>query len=118
MLRTVMAVLLGLTLTAAAWAQESGGEHARYAEGTHYKVLDNPGNVDEPGQVEVREFFSYICPHCFSLEPVIEDWLEDKPEHVNYVRSPVTFLQLFLILVTLAKIDAFAQHVLRLPQKW
>ena len=93
MLRTVMAVLLGLTLTAAAWAQESGGEHARYAEGTHYKVLVNPGNVDEPGQVEVREFFSYICPHCFSLEPVIEDWLEDKPEHVNYVRSPVTFLQ-------------------------
>ena len=39
MLRTVMAVLLGLTLTAAAWAQESGGEHARYAEGTHYLSL-------------------------------------------------------------------------------
>ena len=93
MLRTVMALLVGLTLTATAWAQESGSEHARYAEGTHYKVLDNSGNVDEPGKVEVREFFSYICPHCFSLEPMVESWLEDKPENVNYVRSPGTFLR-------------------------
>ena len=71
MLRTVMALLLGLTLTTVAWAQQSGGEHARYAEGTHYKVLDAPGNVDDPDKVEVREFFSYICPHCFSLEPIV-----------------------------------------------
>ena len=92
-LMTAMALLVGLGLAGTSVAAESGGEHARYAEGTHYKVLDTQGNVAGPGKVEVREFFSYICPHCYALEPLVEDWLENKPDNVDYVRTPVTFLR-------------------------
>lgn len=95
MLRKLMAaaaLLVGLGLAGGVGAAESSG-HARYAEGTHYKVLDTSGSVENPGRVEVREFFSYICPHCYSMEPLVHEWLENKPDNVDYVRTPVTFLR-------------------------
>ena len=90
MLRFVTALMLSLGLATTAVAAE---EHARYAVDTHYKILDVPGNVDDPSKVEVREFFSYACPHCYSLEPSVNQWLESKPDYINYVRTPVLFLQ-------------------------
>lgn len=42
-----------------------------------------------PGKVEVVEVFWYGCPHCFALEPFIENWLKNKPEYVEFVRVPV-----------------------------
>jgi len=41
--------------------------------------------------VEVIELFWYGCPHCYRLEPYIERWLEQKPDHVTYVRIPAIF---------------------------
>lgn len=67
--------------------------HAPYAVGTHYRVLDEPVDVDEPGKIEVREFFFYGCPHCFDAQPIVHDWLETKPSDVNFVRTPVLFLK-------------------------
>lgn len=67
--------------------------HAPYAVGTHYRVLDERVDVDEPGKIEVREFFFYGCPHCFDAQPIIHDWLETKPSDVNFVRTPVLFLK-------------------------
>ena len=92
-MRTLTILLLALasmTATATAWGQE---EHAPYAVDTHYRVLDEPVSVDNPDKIEVREFFFYGCPHCYDAEPIINDWLEDKPEDVNYVRTPVLFLK-------------------------
>ena len=89
MLRFVTALLMSLGLATAAVAAE---EHARFAVDTHYKILDVPGNVSDPSKVEVREFFSYACPHCYSLEPAVDKWLESKPEFIDYVRTPVLFL--------------------------
>lgn len=53
-----------------------------------YTTLAKPGRVDKPGQIEVREFFWYGCPHCYTLEPHITKWLQTKPADVNFVRSP------------------------------
>lgn len=38
-------------------------------------------------KVEVLEFFWLGCPHCYSLEPKLEAWLENKPEHAEFVRE-------------------------------
>jgi thiol:disulfide interchange protein DsbA len=92
-MRTLTTLLLALTsmiATAPAWAQEG---HAPYAVDTHYRVLDEPVSVDNPDKIEVREFFFYGCPHCYDAEPIIKDWLKDKPGDVNYVRTPVLFLK-------------------------
>jgi thiol:disulfide interchange protein DsbA len=59
-----------------------------YTAGKDYRVLINPGLVNKPNQVEVREFFWYGCPHCFRLDPYITQWLKTKPADVNFVRTP------------------------------
>jgi len=40
------------------------------------------------GKIEVAEFFWYGCPHCYSLEPHINQWAENKPDDVEFQRMP------------------------------
>ena len=32
--------------------------------------------------------FWYGCPHCYHLEPLVEEWLASKPDDVEFVRMP------------------------------
>ena len=61
---------------------------ARYIEGTHYVALDNPVRTVDPNKIEVVEIFWYGCTHCYSFEPLIENWEANIPEDVVFVRSP------------------------------
>ena len=88
---TTFIAVLGLTSTMTACAESA--EHAKYAAGTHYSVLDVPVATADPGKIEVREFFFYGCPHCYDAEPIVEDWLKTKGADVNFVRTPVLFLK-------------------------
>lgn len=59
----------------------------QFEEGRHYKLLPRPAEVQVPeGKVEVREFFWYGCPHCYTLEPHIAKW--KKPAAVEFVTTP------------------------------
>ena len=62
-----------------------------FTEGVHYQPI-SPAASTKAGQaqVEVVELFWYGCPHCYDLEPFVEDWLETKPESVVFVRMPAT----------------------------
>ena len=65
---------------------------ATYEEGTHYHALSQAQPVQTGDKIEVVELFWYHCPHCFALEPVLDDWLEKaKPENAEYVRTPGIF---------------------------
>src|SRR5262249_33733028 len=45
-----------------------------------------------PGKnVDVVEFFSYGCPVCAELEPVLQSWLKSKPADATFRRIPVMF---------------------------
>ena len=61
---------------------------ANFVAGKDYSVVANPGKVDDPGKIEVREFFWYGCGHCFTLEPYMQAWLRKLPKDVNFVRTP------------------------------
>lgn len=61
---------------------------ARFVEGTHYETLDRPVRTVDPSKIEVVEVFWYGCTHCYSFEPLIENWEESLPEDVVFVRSP------------------------------
>jgi thiol:disulfide interchange protein DsbA len=77
------------------WA---GGARAQGApvEGTHYTKLGQPAPVSAPaGKIEVVEFFSYGCPHCFALEPTLEAWAKRLPNDVVFKRVPVGFNALY-----------------------
>lgn len=88
-----MTRILAAWLTAASLALALPAGAAPFEAGRDYQVLDpvQPTEV-EPGQVEVREFFSYACPHCFTFRPKLHDYLAgEAPEAVALVRVPVTF---------------------------
>lgn len=59
-----------------------------YTAGKDYRVLSSQGPLDQPKQIEVREFFWYGCPHCYRLDPYVTQWLKTKPADVNFVRTP------------------------------
>ena len=68
-----------------------------YVEGEHYVIVDNPRRV-RGDRVEVMEFFSYACPHCYNFEPDLKDWVESNEEAVRFVRTPAVGNDYWLLL--------------------
>lgn len=88
-----MKFLLGLAvglslLSVSAVAAESP---AAFKPGVDYDLLSPPQPTDDPAKVEVKEFFSYGCSHCYEFEPDINAWLKRKPASVDFLRQPVAF---------------------------
>lgn len=83
------AASLGLGL-----ARTVNAQGAAPVAGQDYTQVASPAPVvAPPGTVDVVEFFSYACPHCFEFEPTLEAWLQRKPAGVHFHRYPVRFLQ-------------------------
>lgn len=82
---TRLLTLMSLTVLAALPAQ---AQPAQYVEGTHYEELSNSVRTSDPDKIEVTEVFWYGCQHCYAFEPLIENWEENLPEDVAFVRSP------------------------------
>lgn len=61
---------------------------ATWEEGKHYQELDSPVRTASNDGIEVAEVFWYGCPHCYTFKPLIENWVENSPEYVNYVNIP------------------------------
>ena len=53
--------------------------------------LPTPVPTDSKGKVEVVEFFWYGCPHCYTLEPMLEKWVKELPKDVEFRRVPAAF---------------------------
>jgi thiol:disulfide interchange protein DsbA len=59
-------------------------------KGRDYVAIPQPQPVETGSKIEVREFFWYGCPHCYALEPKLEEWLSRKPANVEFIRTPAT----------------------------
>jgi thiol:disulfide interchange protein DsbA len=44
------------------------------------------------GTLELTYFFAYPCPHCNSFQPVLDNWLKNKPANVVLRKIPVGLL--------------------------
>lgn len=64
---------------------------AAFAQSANKYVNVNPPQSTEPGKVEVLEFFSYSCPHCAVVEPMIAEWKKTLPSDVVLYAVPVAF---------------------------
>lgn len=53
-----------------------------------YKELATAQPTRTGDKIEVVEVFWYGCPHCYHFEPVIEKWLEEKSEYIEFIRMP------------------------------
>lgn len=86
------ALLIGLfSLLGFAWAGAGMSAEPEFQEGVHFKPLPSVVPTAEPEKVEVVELFWYGCPHCYTMEPLVDAWLEKKPETVDFVRIPAVF---------------------------
>jgi thiol:disulfide interchange protein DsbA len=72
-------VVAGLLLARPAVAFEVGRE---------YQELPFPPAVETGAKIEVREFFWYGCPHCYTFEPTLKNWLKRRPANVEFIRTP------------------------------
>jgi len=64
--------------------------HAQ-VENQDYKTLHPADPPPATEKVEVIEFFSYACPHCFAMQPHIEKWAAELPKDATFTRVPVSF---------------------------
>lgn len=63
-----------------------------FQAGQDYRVLSSPVKTDAMlEKVEVVSIFWYGCPHCYALEPKIEQWQKTLPADVEFIRTPGFF---------------------------
>ena len=62
---------------------------ANYTEGEHYTKV----NEEITAKPEVREFFSFYCPHCFQFEPFMAKLKTSIPADVKFEMNHVDFLR-------------------------
>lgn len=62
-----------------------------YVEGTHYFPTAEKMTTTDAEKIVVVEMFSYTCPHCFALEPEIEEWKKTLSDDVKFVKVPAIF---------------------------
>ncbi|WP_199609926.1 thiol:disulfide interchange protein DsbA/DsbL [Flocculibacter collagenilyticus] len=77
---TLIFITLLLPLTACA---------KQFEEGTHYTTFEGM----ESSKPEVKEYFSFYCPHCFNFEPLVKSIKGNLPEGVKFEKSHVDFLR-------------------------
>ena len=78
-------IVAGLALTLAATSAQ-----AELKQGKDYDLI-SPPQATEKGKVEVIEFFSYMCPHCDHIDPVVSKWQKTLAKDVLFQRVPVVF---------------------------
>jgi thiol:disulfide interchange protein DsbA len=69
---------------------------AQFLEGVEYTRV-SPQPVETGSKVEVREFFGYGCPHCYTLEPFLDKWQKTLPKNVQFVRTPAVFSEAWAV---------------------
>jgi len=60
----------------------------QYQDGVHYITLPEPVATQTGDNVEVAEIFWYGCGHCYTFEPLVNQWEKSLPEGVELVKSP------------------------------
>lgn len=78
----------------------SAPSFAQIKEGVDYQVLSRP-QVAPKDRVEVIEFFSYGCIHCFDLEKVLVQWEKNLPSDVVFRREHVVWQKNMEVLASL-----------------
>ena len=81
---TITLIGIAIYLGVKTFEDSPGGE---FVAGEHYQLLENPRRI-RSDKIEVMEFFSYGCVHCFDFEPMLSEWVNSKTKDINFVRVP------------------------------
>ena len=83
--RLLLSLSLLTLITSHAVAEDAA---ATYVEGTHYDLIEPAVRTADSSKIEVAEFFWYGCGHCYTFEPMVQQWKKTLPEDVDFRGSP------------------------------
>lgn len=76
----------------AASSSSSNFVEVQYQDGREYTSLETPVKTVTGDNIEVTEFFSYGCIHCFHFETAAKAWKsKTMPAGVEFVQNPAVF---------------------------
>jgi thiol:disulfide interchange protein DsbA len=85
-----LGLMLAVALLFSMPLQAQSGSEEPYVEGLHYFKIE--GSTPTPqGSAELVEAFSYMCTHCNTFEPYIQNWVTRNAGNVKFNRIPVVF---------------------------
>jgi thiol:disulfide interchange protein DsbA len=64
---------------------------ASIVAGRDYTVLPAVQRPDKPGKIEVIEFFSWACPHCYEFYPALGRWSSKLPRDIVFKKVALGF---------------------------
>ena len=88
-------------IAAAALAPAAFSLRAQPSAAESFTTLPNALPVENPGKVEIAEFFWYGCIHCYNLEPAIDAWLPKLAADTYFRRIPAVFNERWAIDATI-----------------
>jgi thiol:disulfide interchange protein DsbA len=80
---------LGVSIVALAFLALSTSPQASIIAGHDYTVLAVAQRQENNGKIDVVEFFSWGCPHCYEFYPKLARWLATLPKDASFKRVPV-----------------------------
>lgn len=90
-------------LAVASWSVSA----TNFVAGVHYEIV-----ADQPAaKPEIREFFSFYCPHCYHFEPVLQKALTAVPSKPAMVKNHVDFMSFAPESTQIAMTRAYAAAV-------
>jgi thiol:disulfide interchange protein DsbA len=66
---------------------------ATYVAGVDYDVISPPVRDVDADKIEVTEFFWYGCGHCYTFEPMLEQWKKIQPADVSFRGVPAVWAE-------------------------
>ena len=82
---------LSMLVIALSCSAEQGASGKTFVAGTHYDVIEPPVRAVSADKIEVAEFFWYGCSHCYSFEPMLQQWKKQMPEDVSFRGIPAVW---------------------------
>jgi thiol:disulfide interchange protein DsbA len=80
---------LGISIVMLALLALSTSVQGSIIAGHDYVVLNTPQRQESNGKIEVVEFFSWGCPHCYEFHPMLSRWIATLPKQASFKRVPV-----------------------------
>jgi thiol:disulfide interchange protein DsbA len=82
--KLLFAVTLGVAAAGAIAAPNAPKEGVEYL-----RLPEAQPTSPAAGKVEVTEFFTYSCPHCYGYDPVLAEWVKKNADKVDFKRVHV-----------------------------
>ncbi|WP_170132024.1 thiol:disulfide interchange protein DsbA/DsbL [Arenicella xantha] len=107
------AILIALALCLSLFVVQSAQAQS-FVEGTHYSVVEHSTLSESP---EVVEFFSFSCPGCYAMEPLVESMQAAMPEinlrrvHMPYGGRKAKQSQKVFVLMTLLHAEQYKNAI-------